>query len=315
MKEKLRKIVKSRIFIFVCAALLFGSIGVSAATYFPSVDVTYDNKESGLVSTDVQGAIDELYVKAQQVSSGSDDKVEDMGGTVSSGDGLYADSYESGRYFYRGKNPNNYITFNGEKAGWRIISIEPDGTIKIMRTANAGNRAWDSSNNNNWARPSSLNTYLNGDYYNSLNSTAKNQIVSHTWKIGPVTNDNGCLTDNVNSEGDIRWTGKVGLATVSEYLRSSSNVGMCRTFALNNDNTGTCANSNWMVNSSYNYWWTLSSFAGTSSTVFIVYSNGNFRSSGASDTNLGIAVRPVVYLSSSITLSGSGTSSDPYTLG
>ena len=316
MKEKLRKIVKSRIFIFVCAALLFGSIGVSAATYFPSVDVTYDNKESGLVSTDVQGAIDELYVKAQQVSSGSDDKVEDMGGTVSSGDGLYADSYESGRYFYRGKNPNNYITFNGEKAGWRIISIEPDGTIKIMRTANAGNRAWDSSNNNNWARPSSLNTYLNGDYYNSLNSTAKNQIVSHTWKIGPVTNDNGCLTDNVNSEGDIRWTGKVGLATVSEYLRSSSNVGMCRTFALNNDNTGTCANSNWMVNSSYNFWWTLSSIAGTSSRVFFVYSSGRIDYNFDYDANdTDIAVRPVVYLSSSITLSGSGTSSDPYTLG
>ena len=312
MKEKLRKIVKSRIFIFVCAALLFGSIGVSAATYFPSVDVTYDNKESGLVSTDVQGAIDELYVKAQQVSSGSDDKVEDMGGTVSSGDGLYADSYESGRYFYRGKNPNNYITFNGEKAGWRIISIEPDGTIKIMRTANAGNRAWDSSNNNNWARPSSLNTYLNGGYYNSLNSTAKNQIVSHTWKIGPVTNVNGCLTDNVNSEGDIRWTGKVGLATVSEYLRSSSNVGMCRTFALNNDNYNTCANSNWMVNSSYDYWWTLSSRAG-SNYVFNVSSYGDISDSPARTTTP--AVLPVVYLSSSITLSGSGTSSDPYTLG
>ena len=316
MKEKLRKIVKSRIFIFVCAALLFGSIGVSAATYFPSVDVTYDNKESGLVSTDVQGAIDELYVKAQQVSSGSDDKVEDMGGTVSSGDGLYADSYESGRYFYRGKNPNNYITFNGEKAGWRIISIEPDGTIKIMKTANINtnnNLTWDSSNNNDWARPSSLNTYLNDDYYNSLNSTAKNQIVLHTWKIGPVTNDNGCLTDNVNSEGDIRWTGKVGLATVSEYLRSNSNVGVCRTFALNNDNTGTCANSNWMVNSSYNYWWTLSSYAGFSSGVFRVFSNGNIYDGNASNTNN--AVRPVVYLSSSITLSGSGTSSDPYTLG
>ena len=316
MKEKLRKVVKSRIFIFVLGLFVCGTVGVYAATYFPSVDVTYDNKESGLVSTDVQGAIDELYVKAQQVSSGSDDKVEDMGGTVSSGDGLYADSYESGRYFYRGKTPNNYITFNGEKAGWRIISIEPDGTIKIMKTANINtnnNLTWDSSNNNDWARPSSLNTYLNDDYYNSLNSTAKNQIVLHTWKIGPVTNDNGCLTDNVNSEGDIRWTGKVGLATVSEYLRSNSNVGVCRTFALNNDNTGTCANSNWMVNSSYNYWWTLSSYAGFSSGVFRVFSNGNIYDGNASNTNN--AVRPVVYLSSSITLSGSGTSSDPYTLG
>lgn len=311
MRERIKKMVKNRLFIFVLGLFVCGTAGVYAATYFPSADVTYDNKESGLVSTDVQGAIDELYVKAQQVSSGSDDKVEDMGGTVSSGDGLYADSYESGRYFYRGKNPNNYITFNGEKAGWRIISIEPDGTIKIMRIANAGNMTWDSSSNNNWARPSSLNTYLNGDYYNSLNSTAKNQIVSHTWKIGPVTNDNGCLTDNVNSEGDIRWTGKVGLATVSEYLRSSSNVGMCRTFALNNDNTGTCANSNWMFNSSIN-WWTLSSRVGTSVSVFRVEFNGGISYYNASGTY--DVVRPVVYLSSNVTLSGSGTSSNPYTI-
>ena len=315
MKEKVKKILKNRLFIFIITALLFSVVGVSAATYFESGAVTYDNTESGLTSTNVQGAIDELYVKAKQVSGGSDDKVEDMGGTVSSGDGLYADSYESGRYFYKGKNPNNYITFNGEKAGWRIISLEPDGTIKIMRTANintSNNLAWDTSNSNNWARPATLNTYLNGTYYNGLNSAAKSQIVSHTWKVGPVLYDNGCLTDNVNSEGDIRWKGKVGLVAVSEYLRSSSNVGMCRTFALNADNYSTCANSNWMVNSSYNYWWTLSSYAGDSSRVFGVISYGGVGSSNAGNSDG--AVRPVVYLSSSVKLSGSGTSSNPYTI-
>lgn len=308
----MKKVLKSRVFLCILMALIIGIAGVSAATYFPSVDVTYDNTDSGLVSTDVQGAIDELYLKAQQLSSGSDDRVEDMGGTVSSGDGLYADSYEVGRYFYKGKNPNNYITFNGEKAGWRIISLESDGTIKIMRTANVGNRAWDSSNSNNWARPLSLNTYLNGDYYNSLNSTAKSQIVSHSWKMGSVTNENGCLTDNVNSEGDIRWTGKVGLVTVSEYLRSSSNFGMCRTFALNNDNKSTCTNSNWMVNSSYGFWWTLSSLANDSYTVFYVHSDGGIYTPDAN--NSGAAVRPALYLSSSVKLSGSGTLSDPYTI-
>ena len=305
----MKKIFKSKMLIFCLGIFLCGIVGVCAEAIFPSVDVTYDNKESGLKSTNVQGAIDELYVKAKELSSGSDGKVEDMGGTVSSGDGLYADSYESGRYFYRGKNPNNYITFNGENAGWRIISLEPDGTIKIMRIYSIGNQYWDSSNSNNWTRPATLNTYLNGTYYNSLNSTAKSQIVSHTWKIGPVTNDNGCLTDNVNSEGDIRWTGKVGLATVSEYLRSSSNVGMCRTFALNSDNAGTCANSNWMLNSSIT-WWTLSSGAGNSHNVFYVTSSGNIN--GRSTDYIVIAVRPVVYLSSSVTLSGSGTSSDPF---
>ena len=39
--------------------------------------------------------------------------------TVTSGDGLYKDTYETGRYVYKGANPNNYITFNNEL--WRII--------------------------------------------------------------------------------------------------------------------------------------------------------------------------------------------------
>ena len=31
---------------------------------------------------------------------------------ITEGDGLYADEYEAGRYFYKGTNPNNYLTFN-----------------------------------------------------------------------------------------------------------------------------------------------------------------------------------------------------------
>ena len=43
---------------------------------------------------------------------------------VTSGDGLYEDEYEEGRYVYRGANPNNYIEFNNEL--WRIIAKETD---------------------------------------------------------------------------------------------------------------------------------------------------------------------------------------------
>ena len=50
---------------------------------------------------------------------------------VESGDGLYEDSYEAGRYIYRGTNPNNYIEFNDEL--WRIVAKETDGTYKIIR--------------------------------------------------------------------------------------------------------------------------------------------------------------------------------------
>ena len=53
---------------------------------------------------------------------------------VTSGDGLYKDSYEENVYTYRGINPNNYVMFNNEL--WRIISLDIDkNTIKIIRNS------------------------------------------------------------------------------------------------------------------------------------------------------------------------------------
>ena len=302
MKEKIKKIIFGYLPGFITGIIICGIISVIAATYFPSNDVTYDNKESGLKSTDVQGAIDELYGVCTTKPAG-DQIIENAG--------LEKDPYEC-RYFFTGANPNNYITFNDEKVGWRIISVECDGTIKIMREANIGYYAWDSSNSNNWARPASLNTYLNETYYNSLNSTAQSQIVAKDFSIGAVTFDNNDLADQVNDEKGTKWNGKVALPTLSEYIRSNSNKEKCGTFSLYTINHTTCRNSNWMYYSN-NVWWTLSSLAGDSFTAFFVNSDGDIYSDfGTGNTTL--AVRPALYLSSNVTLSGSGTQSDPYTI-
>ena len=280
------------------------TISVIAATYFPSNDVTYDNTESGLSSTDVQGAIDELYGVCFPPKAG--DTILDNTDIVTSGDGLYEDEYEDGRYFYKGGNPNNYVTFNNEQAGWRIISIEPDGTIKIMKNESIGNIVWDSSGKNNWARPASLNTYLNGTYYNELNSTAQSQIVAKDWSIGAVTNDNDDLADQITNENGTKWNGKVALATVSEYIRSNSNKNSCGSFRLYYDNSSSCKNTTWMYYSN-DHWWTLTSKNIFSAYSFLVYSDGMV----SPDFNSN-AVRPTLYLSSEVTLSGSGTQADPY---
>lgn len=52
-----------------------------------------------------------------------------------------ADPNENGRYMYRGANPCNYLTLNDEV--WRIISIEPDNTIKIIRQQPIGGIPYD----------------------------------------------------------------------------------------------------------------------------------------------------------------------------
>ena len=304
MKEKIKEIFKNRIFIFILGGLIFGSVGVTAATYFPSNDVTYDNKESGLSSTDVQGAIDELYgLCFPSKPSAGEQIIEDAG--------LEKDPYEC-RYFFKGSNPNNYITFNeekDEKGAWRIISVECDGTIKIMRATSIGEMTWSTSGNN-WAIPASLNTYLKKDYYNNLTSKTKQQIVAKNWSIGAVTYTDNNLAATINKENSIKWTGEIALVTASEYIRSNSNQSNCGTIKQVYNST-TCNDTSWMYNG--NEFWTLSPYSGDNTNVFFVRNAGNleFGNSVLNSFN----IHPVVYLSSEVQITdGLGTKNNPYTI-
>lgn len=55
------KITKQGIFGFILGAIIFGSIGVCATTLLSSSSISYSNTTSGITSTNVQSAIDELY--------------------------------------------------------------------------------------------------------------------------------------------------------------------------------------------------------------------------------------------------------------
>ena len=227
---------------------------------------------------------------------------------VESGDGLYEDTYESGRYVYKGANPNNYIEFdNGEV--WRIIAKEADGTYKILKNDLLSNQAWDTSNSNNWARPATLNTYLNGEYYNGLDNSIKDNIVSHTWGIGEVEYDNDDLSAQIVSEQGTTWSGNIGLIAHSDYLRANSDMANCGTDKTFRKNYKTCRNTDWMYISG-NLWWTISPRAGDSDGVWNVLDVGNLDYNIANDSF--DAPRPAAYLKSDITLSGSGTLEDPY---
>ena len=283
---------------------------------------------------------------------------------VESGDGLYEDSYEAGRLIYRGQNPNNYITFNGET--WRIIAKETDGTYKIIRNDVLEKRAFDEANhrsteNNSYCtnprygcgvyaavsgtfssssgsqsgtvtEDSSIKLYLNDDYYtNNINATAKGQMISHSFNIGAVEllNESGAETDsiekNIAGEKMYTWTGNVGLANVSDILKASTNP-LCKSAT---DQTSKLMQESPVVTCDSNYlfeipdmtgYWTINAYSiesgGTSPTAW--YAG---RGSGivgvvavyAFDADAA-APRPVVFLKSSTTLSGSGTQSDPFTI-
>ena len=310
--KKVKKIIFGYLPGFVLGIITTFSISVIAATYFPSNQTTYDNSESGLSSTDVQGAIDELYNICFPPSAG--DSILNNVDIVTSGDGLYKDEYEEGKYTYKGANPNNYITFNNETASWRIMSINSDGTIKIVKNASIGDNVWDTSGNygsNYWNRPADLNTYLNETYYNSLTSTAQEQIVERTYYAGGVTYRNNDMQDQINDEKAVTSKVKIALPTLSEYIRACSNTN-CKTFSTYNNEYyySTCRKSNWMFNS--DYWWTLSPDSSISSRVFYVTSIGNILYDYVNKSD---AARPAITLSSEVQITGgTGTESDPYIL-
>ena len=292
MKEKTKEFMKKYLIGFILGVLTVGIIKVSAETFFPSNQVTYDNSVSGLQSTNVQDAIDELYGVCFPPKAG-DQIIEDQP--------LEKDPYEC-----------RYFTFNGEKARWRIISVGCDGTIKIVKTTSIGNIAWDTSSSNNWARPASLNTYLNGTYLNSLSSEAQGQIVASDYSIGAVTPNNNDLAGQVNAENSTTWNEKIALPTLSEYFRTNSNSN-CKTYSTYGNNPNTCRNTTWMYDSNVT-WWTLSPNSNTSDYVFYVYSGGFVN--GYNVTGMYLAVRPAITLSSEVQITGGdGSQSNPYTLG
>ena len=315
MSNKIKKLINTKPFYFILGALIFGTIGVSAATYFPSNDVTYDNSTSGLSSTNVQGAIDELYSTCINPPEPAISPTDLLNKVVLAGDGLYKDEYESGRYCFKGANPDNYITFNNEPAGWRIVSVNSTGSLEIIDNhgigIGGGNLRWNTSASNNWAAPASLNTYLNGEYYNGLTSNAKSKIVYHTWYIGAVTENNNNLSNQIADEKSKTWSGRVALPTASEFLRANSNMSQCGNIYTNNNNVNTCQNTNWMKLG--NTQWSLTAVANKYNQVFELGSNTNVSySSNYGINNKSRGVYPIVYLSSNILLRGSGTQSDPY---
>ena len=272
----------------------------------------------------------------------------DIGGTevipVTSGDGLYEDEYTSGRYVYRGTNPNNYIMFDDEL--WRIISKEADGTYKILRNEVFPDMAFDSQGAritgycseyfatmfgcNVWSSTanmvgspveftnggytgsvdadSEMLTYLNGEYLDSI-TINKDKIVNHDFSIGALGN-NSNLQEQIISENSYKWNGTVGLISMSDYLMANSNMETCGTYSKNQSSYTTCRGTNWMY-ISVTYWWTLSPYYNNSDDVFYVSYDGQVCDYYA---RASYGVRPSLYLTSSLSLSGSGTESDPFVI-
>lgn len=276
---------------------------------------------------------------------------------TTTGDGLYLDTYESDetqkKYIYRGKNPNNYITFNDEL--WRIISLEKDGTLKIIRKSSIGSKMYDPTkvrtaeycNYSNvygcnvWGSSSTMldaqgnhissmprtntetttyalpteeaqiNTYLNNDYYNTLNETAQSQIdKEHLWNVGLVDENNETLNESLQEEQNYKWQGKVGLFNVTDFIKASLDANCTNVYkGSDSDASKPCGNNNYLQRAGF---WTItpSSYKGSGFVWYQPY----YAYVTPQYTSVTKNVFPAVYLKSDTQLTGEGTETEPYTI-
>lgn len=263
---------------------------------------------------------------------------------VSSGDGLYEDQYEDGRYIYRGSEPNNYILFNDEL--WRIMAKEIDGTYKIIRDEMIGKMAYDSigyrtPENNTFCsdvlsgcspfgkvngdfilgsydrgtvtEDSEIAQYLNHEYYDTLSEISKSQMQLHDFKIGGIVLNedeySGDLLFEIYSEADYKWAGNVGLINLTDYLRASISPS-CEHTTYDYRVPNSCT-SNYLIDSLENtQYWTLTPFvfvdgiAGSSVYVISSYEGEKHATTNIVEDSETTYVRPVVFLKSSIQFTG-----------
>lgn len=316
MKKKKRNFFKQNLIGFIIGGIIFGSLGVYAAITFPSDEVSFDPSNSTLMSTNVQDAIDELYNKCNGEPTTAD-QILARENIVTSGSGLYEDEYEKGRYIFKGANPTNYVDFKNNITGggvqlWRIISLEKDGTIKMMRAGGEINRIFNINSSNSWPDSSLYNEYYNSVYFPNLKQ--KDKVVNGVFNIGPAKWDNNDLEEEMESEKSKTWTGNIGLITISEYLRANSDKENCSTIYLNNNNIQTCRQTNWMskLTEYQDLHLTITPIEDEPEFIF----NISFRDGLIGDASIGYddyASAPVVYISAhDVTLSGYGSEENPY---
>lgn len=138
---------------------------------------------------------------------------------ATSGDGLYVDPYENNRCIYKGANPNNYLLFNDEL--WRIVSIESDNNVKIIKNSELiSNISYDDTN--------PVNRYASGTYCSDSNGcniwSSKNNTYDNNGNKVTQIYVNGNYYDLPDDDSKAnRYLNSLGEYEINGYYNNLSN--------------------------------------------------------------------------------------------
>jgi hypothetical protein len=228
---------------------------------------------------------------------------------ITAGDGLYQDSIDAKRYVYKGMNVNNYIKYAG--LIWRIVSIEADGSVKVVFPGYTETVEWDVASGTEWG-DSSLNNYLNTQIYTSLVDVSG--LVKKIWYVGSIKRD-------AETSYTLAWLNSKEKS--SEYMGNSGNLGM---FGLPSavdfvkaSLDSTCSGSV-LDSTTCNSWlsgyktWLINYDADSTTEQHAYYINGDHKLSSMA-VNTKFTILPTMFLKRTLVIaSGTGTTADPYTV-
>lgn len=192
---------------------------------------------------------------------------------------------------------NNYIEFpEGNSTLWRIISIDVDGNIKIIRDPEASLNSLFMANNKdtyNWETSVVLQNLKNW-YQQNLSAYSDVIVQNPEWQLTTVPKNTplmkpptvlGVYTDS-----------PIGLIRNDEILNSSG--------------SGSSSDKNISSWVNQGYQWTMTAISDKPNQAWKV-NGGKFMNSGVASSST--VYRPVIYLKSSVTFSGgTGTWNDPF---
>ena len=254
---------------------------------------------------------------------------------------------------YVGANPCNYVTFNGETAGWRIVGLMnnvDNGTnnsetrLELVRSTPLGIYMWDTKGGydgiNNWVQ-ADLKNELNGDYLDTtltantdwyaesnreydytkgLKAEAQSMIENTKWYLGggydylPSLSTSSAYTYERQNSNSAGFYTWIGKVALL-YL---SDYG----YATGGPNRSSCLGSAFIGYSSActtNNWINtgIDQYLLTTSSAEdrYVYTIESTGRGGSFYPMDGANVRPVVFLKSNITITGgTGSATNPFTL-
>ena len=284
-------------------------IGVSAVA---TKDITYDNSKSGLTSTNLQGAIDEIYEKAKPTEFKVGDYVSMTPTKTTFTVPMTLTGYTS-----------NHTINPSELNLWRVIRINSDNTVDMVSEYVSSVSVYFKGQTgyqnyigtlNYIAKQYENQKYTSGSRHMGYNGT-QTEYITDTSALTSTTAPQTSATSssNVTSATEAKGLGDMGYET--DYNLVNTALG-----TLEAKQVGTTTAQNYWLASRHNSYVSSSDWdfggryiigSGSLRSGYLYgYSYGGFRAS--KDRK---AVRPIVTLKSGVKASsGDGSSSSPYVL-